>query len=80
MGQAYNTHLNDLVVLHKKAMRIVSGVPPRTNMDRFYVEMSILTVKHIYNYNFGLFMYSYVNKIIPDVFDNFFRNIWHASA
>ena len=56
-------------------MRIISGVPPRTNMDRFYVEMSILTVKHIYNYNIGLFMYRYVNKITPDVFDNFFRNI-----
>ena len=36
-GKAYNTHLNDLVVLQNKAMRIISGVPPRTNMDRFYV-------------------------------------------
>ena len=74
-GKSYNTHLNDLVVLQNKAMRIISGVPPRTNMDRFYVEMSILTVKRIYNYNIGLFMYKYVNKMTPDVFDNFFRNI-----
>ena len=44
-------------------------------MDRFYVEMSILTVKHIYNYNIGLFIYKYVYKMTPDVFDNFFRNI-----
>ena len=44
-------------------------------MDRFYVEMSILTVKRIYNYNIGLFMYKYVNKMTPGVFDNFFRNI-----
>ena len=56
-------------------MRIISGVPPRTNMDRFYVEMSILTVKHMYNYNIGLFMYKYVNKMTPGVFGNFFRNI-----
>ena len=74
-GKAYNTHLNDLVVLQNKAMRIISGVPPRTNMDRFYVEMSVLTVKRIYNYSIGLFMYKYVNKMTPDVFDNFFRNI-----
>ena len=66
-GKAYNTHLNDLVVLQNKAMRIISGVPPRTNMDRFYVEMSILTVKRIYNYIIGLFMYKYVNKMTPDV-------------
>ena len=58
-------HLNDLVVLQNKAMRIISGVPPRTNMDRFYIKMSILTVKYIYNYNIGLFMYRYVNKMTP---------------
>ena len=74
-GKAYNTHLNDLVVLQNKAMCIISGIPPRTNMDRFYVEMSILTVKRIYNYSIGLFMYKYVNKMTPDVFHNFFRNI-----
>ena len=74
-GKAYNTHPNDLVVLQNKAMGIIGGVPPITNMDRFYVEMSILTVKHIYNYNIGLFMYKYVNKMTPDVFDNFFRNM-----
>ena len=74
-GKAYNTHLNDLVVLQNKAMRINSGVPTRTNMDRCYVEMSILTVKHIYNYNNGLFMYEYVNEMTPDIFHNFFRNV-----
>ena len=43
-GKAYDTHLNDLV-LQNKAMRIISGVPPRTNMDNFYIDMNILTVK-----------------------------------
>ena len=74
-GKAYKTHLNDLVVLQNKAMRIINGVPPRTNMDNFYIENNILTVKHIYNYNIGLFMYKYVNKMTPDVFDNFFSSI-----
>ena len=44
-GKAYNTHLNDLVVLQNKAMRKISGEPPRTNMDNFYIDMNILTVK-----------------------------------
>ena len=64
-GKAYNTHLNGLVVSQNKAMRIISGVPPRTNMDRFYEEMNILTVKRIYNYSIGLFMYKYVKKWLP---------------
>ena len=44
-------------------------------MDNFYIENNILTVKHIYNYNIGLFMYKYVNKMTPDVFDNVFSSI-----
>ena len=79
-SKAYNTHLNELVVLQNKAMRIISGVPPKTNMDRFYLEMSILTVKHIYNYNIGLFVHEYVNNMIPDEFDNFVRYFWHTAA
>ena len=35
-GKAYNTHLNDLIVLQSKAMRIISGIPPRTNIEKFY--------------------------------------------
>ena len=57
------------------AMRIISGEPPRTNMGNFYIDMNILTVKNIYNYNIGLFMYKYVNNKTPDVFNNFFSNI-----
>ena len=74
-GKAYNTHLNDLFVLQNKAMRIIHGVPPRTNMDNFYIETNILTVKHIFNYHIGLFMFKDVNNMTPDVFDNFFRNV-----
>ena len=44
-------------------------------MDNFYIDMNILTVKNIYNYNIGLFMYKYVNSKTPDVFNNFFSNI-----
>ena len=44
-------------------------------MDNFYIEKNILTVKHIFNYNIGLFMLKYVNNMTPDVSDNFFRNV-----
>ena len=44
-------------------------------MDKFYIEKNILTVKHIFNCNIGLFMFKYVNTMIPDVFDNFFKTV-----
>ena len=34
-GKAYKTHLNELFILKNKAMRIINGVPPRTNMDNY---------------------------------------------
>ena len=74
-GKAYNIHLNDLIVLQNKAMRMINGVPPRANMDWFYIEKNILTVQHIFNYNIGSLMFKYVNNMTPDVFDNFFRNV-----
>ena len=74
-GKAYNTHFNDLIVLQNKAMRIISGVPTGTNMDKFYIDNNIWIVKHIYSYNIGFFMYKYVNNVTPDVFDNFFSHI-----
>ena len=55
-------------------MCIISSVPPRTNMDNFYIDMNILTVKNTHNYNIGLLMYRYVNNG-TDVFNNFFSNI-----
>ena len=35
-GRAYDTHLNDLIVLQNKIIRIINGVPPRTNVEILY--------------------------------------------
>ena len=77
-GKAYTTHLNDLVVLQNKAMRIISDVPPRTNMDNFYIDMNILTVKisitTILDYSCinmwttGLLMYSITSSAIFPIY------------
>ena len=32
-GKAYDTHLRHLIVLQIKIIRIINGVPPRTNVD-----------------------------------------------
>ena len=33
---------------------------------------NILSVKRLYSYNIGLFIYTYSNQLFPDVFDNLF--------
>ena len=74
-GRAYDTHLNDLIVLQNKIIRIINGVPPRTNVERLYVTMGILSLKRIYNYAIGLFMHKYVNNMLPELFVDFFSNV-----
>ena len=74
-GKAYDTHLHHLIVLQNKAIRIINGIPPRTNVDNLYVMHNILSVKRLYSYNVGLFMYKYSNQLFPDVFKNLFTKL-----
>ena len=74
-GRAYNTHLNDLIVLQNKAIRIINGVPPRTNVKYLYIQHHILTMKQLYHYNLGLFMYKYSNGMLPEIFADFFIKV-----
>ena len=37
-GNAYSTHLKNLLVLHNKVLSIVTGVPPRTSVHQLYNE------------------------------------------
>ena len=48
-GKAYNVHIYDLIVLQHKAVRIVHGVPPRTNTQRLCFDSNILSLKRLYS-------------------------------
>ena len=74
-GRAYDTHLNDFRVLQNKIVRIINGVPPRTNTDYLYSQKRILSVNRLYYYNIGIFMYKYSNNMHPGIFSNLFHKI-----
>ena len=77
-GKASDTHLHNLIFLQNKAIRIMNCIPPRTNVDNLYMMHNILSVKRLYSYNVGLFMYKYSNQLLPDVFNNLFSK--HADV
>ena len=79
-GRAYETHLNDLIVLQNKIIRIINGVPPRTNVERLYVTMGNFSLKRIYNYAIGLFMHKYVNNMLPELFVDFFLKCYRFAS
>ena len=67
-GKAYNVHIHDLIVLQNKAIRIVH----RTNADKLYFDQNILSLKRLYSYNTGIFMYKFSKNMLPELFDNCF--------
>ena len=73
-GEAYDVHKYALVVQQKKIVRIISGVPPRTHTKPLFSKLKILTLDGIYRYMLALFMYKYVNDMIPPLFDMFIVN------
>ena len=74
-GRAYNTHLKDLCVLQNKIIRIINGIPPRTNVDHLYIQQNVLSVNRLYYYNIGIFMYKFSNIMLSEMFDSFFSRI-----
>ena len=73
-GSAYGVYLADLIILQKKIVRIICGVPPRTHSQPLFKELKILNISDIYIYNIGLFMYKYINQMSPPIFDMFVLN------
>ena len=74
-GRAYDTHLKHVLVLQNKGVRVIAGVPPRTNVDHFYLELDILPVRKIFVYTISIFMYKYMNPMLPELFLDMFTSI-----
>ena len=61
-GSAYSIHLENAMVLQKKLIRIISGVKPRTHTLPLFENLKILTIKEVFYYTVGMFMYKFVKK------------------
>ena len=60
-GCACTTHVKPLVTLQKKAIRIISGVKPKTHTDPLFKQMNLLKCEDIHKYLIGKLMYKVYN-------------------
>ena len=79
-GSAFDTHLRHLVTLQNKVVRLIAGVPRRTNTDALYAKLNILPVKKLYIYTVGLFMYKYTNDMLPEMFSDMFKLVHNVHS
>ena len=54
LGATYQSHLSTLMILQKKMVGIIHGVPPRTHWELLFLVLNVLKVINLYRYNIAL--------------------------
>lgn len=74
-GKAINNYLSSIFRLQKKVLRIIAHVKMRTESAPLFHKFRILSVYQVHQLQILIFMYKYVNGLIPVVFDDFFERL-----
>ena len=71
-GNTHQTLLDKLLLLQKKALRIICRVPPRSHSDPLFTKLRILKIKDLYFFQLGQFMFNYNANSLPRIFNSMF--------
>jgi Reverse transcriptase (RNA-dependent DNA polymerase) len=72
-ASTYESRLHRLVILQKRALRIIAGVPSFTHTRPIFSDLKLLNIEQIKTLQVGEFMYRYEHGLLPQVFRGFFR-------
>ena len=70
-GLACKTHLDSLIKLQKRAIKIIVGVHPRTHTEPLFQKLKLLKCEDFNKYLIGRLMFRIQNNELP-IFQNFF--------
>ena len=73
-GSTYSSYLHKVLLLQKRVVRIIHGVPRRTHTEPLFKSLCVLTIDKLHMYTVGLFMYKYHNGWLSHIFNMFERN------
>ena len=71
-GNVSSSALHKLTVLQKRAVRMISGVPPRTHTFPLFEKLNILDLSNLNKFLVGQLMFNSYTKKLPDIFDEYF--------
>ena len=72
-GGTYQTHLNPLVILQKRAIRLINKQPYLAHTNDLFLQNEILKLIDIYKFHLGIYFYK------NELAGNFFRSHNHAT-
>ena len=71
-GSAAKSHLQKLVLLQKRIIRIICKVGFRDHTEHLFKECKILKIHDIHTYQCSVFMFKYQHSLLPNIFQNMF--------
>ena len=73
-GNTYNKHLNSLIILNNKLLRILQKIPRDTPVAQLYSNFNRLTLPELHNYQILKFVHkcSYHQNKLPSILSNYF--------
>ena len=77
-GSTYQTNLNNVVLVQKKLIRIITCPPFRAHTEPLLMANRLMSLSNINMYMTCIFVYQCLNGSVPDIFNDFYtsnRNI-----
>ena len=71
-ASTYETNLQKLITLQKRAVRMICGVSPRTSTATLFDQLKIMNSLKLNKYLIGRFMYRVYNSDVPNLFEELF--------
>ena len=71
-GGAPKTNILPLIILQNKILRIIAGVPNRTNASPLFLRYKVLDVFKVHVYKIAMFMFNFSKGECPESFNNMF--------
>ena len=72
-GGTYKANLQRIVILQKRALRIVNNSTYDANTSPIFKELKLLKFHDIHSFQLGFFMFSLNNSTLPSKFNNLFQ-------
>jgi len=68
----YNYRLQKLIILQKRAIRVIARVSPRSHTNQYFNKYKILKIPQINTLQISEFMYKFTHKLLLLVFNDYF--------
>ena len=71
-GNTFPTHIDCLIKLQKKTIRLITGSPFNAHTSELFIKTNVLPLQKLYVMKIQLFLYKYNNSLLPTVFNDMF--------